>query len=62
MKELHGRVKIDADVDLSDLFDCNTGLRQGNSLSCLLFNVALKKNIRGQNNTHEVGSVTGIRR
>lgn len=49
MREVHTRVKIES--DLSDSFDCKTGLRQGDSLetqhsvdeSRVLFTMALSK-------------------
>ena len=69
MREVHGRVKIES--DLSDSFDCNTGLSQGDSFYCLLFNVVHEKVARDSglqktetiaSQNHKIASVIGIRK
>ena len=44
LEEVKCKVKIQ--TNLSNEFECNTGLRQGDALSCLLFNIAMEKVVR----------------
>lgn len=41
--------KVRIENDTSDAFQTNTGLRQGDALACLLFNIALEKTVRDAN-------------
>ena len=46
------RIKIDG--ILSECFEINTGLKQGDALSSLLFNIALEKVIRDTKARHQI--------
>lgn len=54
MKDVRCQVRIQSDC--SDVFTSNKGLRQGDGLACLLFNLALEKAVRdsGIQTTHTI--------
>jgi len=47
MENTQSQVRMQS--DLSDLITTKKGLRQGDSLACLLFNLALEKVVRNRN-------------
>ena len=52
LEEVKCKVKIQN--NLGNEFECNTGLRQGDALSCLLFNIALEKVVRDSELQREI--------